>query len=327
MLAGFIILAKKIKISDKRISKRHIHGEGVSRFGGVAIIVSFVIVIILDERLVVTTPLAGVLLASLAILFFGVIDDIRQLSWKYQLFFQLAMVTLVYFMGVKLQYVSNPLGGLFFFDSGLAYLLGLLISIIWIVFLMNVMNWVDGVDGVSGGITLIAAIAILVLSQKPEVNQPPIGIIAAALIGGLIIFLIYNFHPARIIAGTSGSMFMGFILAILAIFSGAKIATTLMVLAVPIVDALWVIAERLQFKKSIFAADRRHLHYRLLELGWSAKKICLFYYLITAIIAVLALNMRAMGKITTMAIVAAALIAILAMIAKKLDRKEECNIV
>jgi len=274
---------------------------------------------------VITVPLLGVLLASGAILVFGVVDDIKQLGWKSQLFFQLVIVALVYIVGVKLQYVSNPLGGIFFFDGGLAYLLGLVVSIIWVVFLMNVINWVDGVDGVSGGITFIAAGTIFILSQRPEVNQPPVGIITAALVGSLAAFLLLNFYPAKIMAGTSGSMFMGFMLAILAIFAGAKIATTLMVLAVPIIDALWVMGERLRQRKSVFMADRRHLHYRLLELGWSAKKICIFYYLVTVLISVLALNVRAVGKAASLIVILIASMAMLVIASRKVAAPKNLN--
>ena len=326
MLVVFIMLAKKVKMPDGRRGLRHIHAYGISRFGGVAIITSFVVALLLDKRLVITTPLLGVLIASGAILVFGVIDDLRRLGWKSQLLFQFTVVSLVYAMGVRLQYVSNPLGGIFFFDSGLSYFAGLSISIIWVVFLMNVMNWVDGADGISGGITLIASVTIFVLSQRPEVNQPPIGIIMAALIGSLAAFLLLNFHPAKIMAGTSGSMFMGFILAILAIFAGAKIATTLMILVVPIIDALWVIGQRLKLKKSIFVADRRHLHYRLLELGWSTKRICAFYYVVTVIIAVLALDMRAIGKVATLIAALIFLVALLSMISRRTADAEEVQV-
>ena len=101
-------------------------------------------------------------------------------------------------------------------------------------------------------------------------------------------------------AGTAGSMFMGFALATLAIFSGTKIATTLLILTVPLVDFLWVIWERWKKKQSIFIPDKNHLHYKLLELGWSQKKIAVSFYIITGIIAIIALNTRAIGKSITL---------------------------
>ena len=325
LLVALIVLTQKFKNIDGRITARHIHAIGISRYGGVAIILSFIATLLLDNRLVIGRPLAGVLICCGAILMFGIIDDLKNLGWKSQLFFQIVIVLIVFAMGVKLQYISSPLGGIFFFDSGLAYFLGILISIVWVIFLMNAMNWVDGIDGISGGITLVACLAIFIISQRPEVNQPPIGIITAAIIGSLAAFLLLNFHPAKIMAGTSGSMFMGFILAILAIFAGAKIATTLMVLAVPIIDALWVMVERIKSKESIFLADQRHLHYRLLELGWSVKKICVSYWVITLFIAILALNIRAAGKMATLAILCVSLIFVMAAIASKVSRMKKIH--
>ncbi|KKQ53615.1 MAG: Glycosyl transferase [Parcubacteria group bacterium GW2011_GWD2_38_11] len=296
LLMVLIAAGRKYAVCDTRTCERHLHKQGISRLGGMALIVSFLAAIFLDKQLVISTPLLGVLFASVAILVLGVVDDFRQISWKTQLLLQLIIVVFVYIVGVRLQYVSNPFGGIFLFQDGVGYVIGLLVSIVWVVFLMNAMNWVDGIDGVSGGVTFIGALTIFFLSLRPEVNQPPVGIIAAVLIGSLVAFILFNFHPAKILAGTSGSMFMGFILAVLAIFAGAKIATTLLMLAIPIIDALWVIGERFSAGDSIFSADKRHLHFKLLELGWSPRKICLFYYGVTALVAVIALNTNALGK-------------------------------
>jgi len=296
LLIFFIMLGKKNISKDDRISKRHSHGKGISRFGGVALIISFVIAIILDKNLFIDAPLLGVIISCILILFFGVLDDIKQISWKIQLFLQSIVVLLIYIMGVKLTYITNPFGGILLFDSGFGYVIGFIVSVIWIMFIMNAMNWIDGSDGIAGGVTLIGIISIFFLSLRPEVNQPPIAIITMSIMGGLLAFIIFNFYPAKIMAGTSGANFMGFILAVLAIFAGAKIATTLLVLVVPIVDALWVMLERSLAGKSIFLADKRHLHFKLSNMGWSSKKICLFYYGITALVAMIALNTNTIGK-------------------------------
>lgn len=321
LLAVFIWLNKKWTFCETRKSARHIHHLGISRFGGIALVVAFIATILLDGRLVIAPELFAVLVALLAILIFGVLDDIKQLSWKIQLFFQMAVVSFVYMAGVRLDYISNPFGGIFLFHDYGGFIIGFIIVVAWAVLLMNSMNWIDGIDGISSGISLIGGATIFLLSLRPEVNQPPIGIISAAFMGGLLAFLLFNFHPAKILAGTSGSMFMGFVLAVLAIFAGAKIATTLLVLAVPIIDALWVIGERFQSKKLIFSADRRHLHYRLLELGWSPKKICIFYYAITALIAVLALNTRAVGKTITFVLFGIVMLTMLVLIRNKVSQK------
>ena len=321
LLLVLIWRSKKKTFREKRKSQRHMHHLGISRFGGVALIIAFIVTIISNDRLVITSSLFAVLITLLIILIFGVLDDIRQLSWKIQLFFQVIIVSFVYMAGVRLEYISNPFGNILLFHDYGGFFVGLIIVVAWVVLLMNSMNWIDGIDGISSGISLIGGATIFFLSLRPEVNQPPIGIISVVFVGGLLAFLLFNFHPAKIMAGTSGSMFMGFVLAILAIFAGAKIATTLLVMAVPIIDALWVISERIRSKSSIFSADKRHLHYRLLELGWSQKKICIFYYAITVLIAALALNTRAVGKTVTFVLFGIIMLSMLVLIRDKVTQK------
>lgn len=316
-LALIVFINKKRGFLNPRVSERHIHSQNISRLGGFSIIVAFIVALLLDKRLVIETPLIAVIMVSAAILILGLIDDFRELSWKAQLFFQIAAVIFLYLMGVKLEYISDPFGGIILFDSAISQIAGFFLVSAWIVFIMNAMNWIDGIDGASGGVALVCALTIFFLSLKPEVNQPPVGIIAAALVGSLLAFLIFNFHPAKIMAGTSGSMFMGFILAALAIFAGAKVATTLLVLAIPALDALWVIFDRLRSGKSIFSADKRHLHFRLLNLGWSQKKICTFYCCITLLVAFLALNTRTGGKILTFLILLSVMTVFLSIVSKK----------
>jgi len=318
VLAGLIIFDAKIKRKDTRKSKRHIHKKGISRFGGVALITSFVVGILFDSNLVISAPLLGVLFGCGMILILGVVDDCMQMSWKSQLFFQVMIVMFVYIMGVRLEYITNPFGGVFLFSGGIWYTVGLSISICWVIFLMNAMNWIDGVDGVVGGVTLVGVISIFILSIRPEVNQPPVGIVAAVLAGSLLAFIFMNFYPAKILAGSSGSIFMGYILAIMAIFAGAKIATTLLVLAVPVIDALWVIFERWRAGDSIFSPDKKHLHYRLMELGWSSSKICLFYYGITIVVAFIALNTNALGKMFCLGLITIFMLLVLFSIRRRL---------
>lgn len=307
--------------SDKRTSVRHIHKKGVLRLGGVAVVIAFVSVVFLDQNLVITKPIMGILIASLCILIMGILDDFFELSWRTQLFLQVALVVFIFIMGVRIDYVTNPWGGIIELGGQNFLLINFLVVLGWTLVLMNAMNWIDGIDGLSGGVTLIGALTIFLLTLKPEVNQPPVGIISIALAGAVLAFLVFNFNPSKIMAGTSGAMFFGFILSVLAIFAGTKIATALLVMTVPIVDAFWVIFERLRNKKSIFEPDKRHLHHKLLELGWSQRKICLFFYAITMMIAVVALNTRAMGKMVTIFLAAIILMSILYSINRKIYAK------
>lgn len=319
LLAGLVALSKKIVFS-KRTEMRHVHQGNVSRLGGIALIVSFIAALIIDTNLVITQQLWGVIIALFVIMLVGVWDDFRQLHWKTQLLFQIAIVLFIFILGVHVDYVTNPLGGVLFLNTDKLFLPSLLLVIFWIVLLMNSINWIDGVDGLSGGVTLLGAVTIFLLSLKPEVNQPPVGIVAAALIGSVLAFLIFNFNPARIFAGTSGSMFMGFVLAVLAIFAGAKIATALLVTAIPILDALWVVIQRLRKHRSIFEADNLHLHHKLLGLKWKQTRICWFFYGVTLLIAVAALNTKGIEKVVAISMVCVTMIAFLIIVKYKTER-------
>lgn len=319
--------ASKIKWVCRK-SKRHIHQQNVFRLGGIAMIVAFIAAIFLNRDLVITAPLYGVMIALAIILIVGVWDDVREIFWKTQFFYQVAVVIIVFIFGVRIYHITNPLSsGMIDLSSGFAIIFSIALVIFWVVLMINSMNWLDGIDGLSGGITFIGAITIFFLSLYPEVNQPPVAILAIILAGATLGFLIFNFHPSMILAGTSGSMFMGFTLAVLAIFAGTKIATSILIMALPIIDFAWVIGERFRKRKSIFKPDKNHLHHKLMEIGWSQKKIALHYYTVTAIIAIIALNTRVIGKsltlITTVVIMAIALIFINKKLAAKIISKAE----
>jgi UDP-GlcNAc:undecaprenyl-phosphate GlcNAc-1-phosphate transferase len=250
-------------------------------------------------------------LGSLVLAIFGIMDDVGEIYWKNQLFFQIASALFIFVFGIRIYYITNPLtGGIIDLSLGWGVAFSVVVAIFWILLVINSINWVDGVDGLSGGISFIAAMTIFFLSLKAEVFQPPVAILAAALSGSILAFLIFNFNPAKIIAGTSGSFFMGFSIAALSILAGTKIATALLVLAIPIIDLVWVIRERLRKKRSVFRADRSHLHYKLVELGWSQRQISLFYWGVTILISAAALNTRAIGKgltlVTTLIVMAVA---------------------
>ena len=314
-------LSGKIK-EKRRKENRRIHSKGISRIGGLAIILSFLIAVFLDRNLVITQAFWGVILGAAVLLFYGLIDDFRDLDWKNQLFFQISAIMLIFITGTRIDYITSPLGGFIFLNLGKYLLPSLLFVILWVLLVMNSMNWFDGIDGLSGGISIIGAFTIFLLCLKPDVNQPPVGIISMALAGSILGFLIFNFHPARILAGTSGAVFMGFMLSVLAIYAGAKIATTLLIMSVPVIDTLWVIGERISAKKSIYHPDKRHLHYKLMEMGWSQKKISLFFYAVTVLIAFVALNTRAIGKIITIFLIVLIMVITFFWLRKKTKQTE-----
>lgn len=277
--AGINFLFIKIAKSNKRTQ--------LKRFGGVGVILSFLLVFFLEQEVVITQPIAAILIGSALILLFGLWDDLKNLDWKKQLVFQVLIAMMIVFFGFQIDYLSNPFGGvttLHWWQVTISQhhiqVLSGLIILIWVLSLMNAVNWSDGIDGLSGGIGMLGLLAIFLVSLRPEVNQPAVAIISLIATGSVFGFWWFNVSNGKIEAGSSGSYFIGFILATLAIMAGTKIATTMIILALPLVDALWVIAERMREGRSIFSKDnqQRHLHYRLRNIGWSDRSILAFYF-------------------------------------------------
>ncbi|MFA6159607.1 MAG: MraY family glycosyltransferase [Parcubacteria group bacterium] len=322
---GIILFTKEIKWLG-RVGLRHIHKNNISRLGGLVMIVIFDFSILVNRDLFITPQLYGFLISNIILLSVYFWDDLGEIRWKIQLFGQIAVSVFVFIMGVRIYYVTNPLnGGILRLDSSLGVVFSVTLVIFWLVLLMNAINWADGIDGLSGGITFITVATIFFLSFRSEVNQPPIAVMCAILMGTILGFLMFNFYPSKIIAGTTGAMFMGFSLGILAIFAGTKIATSLLALAIPIIDFFWVIGERIRNKKSIFIPDRNHLHYKLMELGWSQRKIVLGYWIITSIIACVALNTRAIGKGITLLLVLIIMITSILIINRKISKLDNAK--
>lgn len=288
-----IFLFRKKKYNSRR-GRRHIHGnKKISRLGGVAVSLAFGISLFLNQNIVFDQKTLFMLIGSFLILIFEFIDDFYELNWKYQLFFQGVIVCLIFYLGIKIEFITNPLGGLIFFNIFFSFLF----TFVWVLIIINAINWSDGVDGLMGGIIFFTSVALFLLSLRPDVNQPPLAIISIILAGSVLGFLVFNFPPARIFAGSGGSFFMGYLVTVLAIFAGAKIGTTLLVLIIPLTDALFVVWQRWKDGQSFFQADTRHLHHRLIQLGWSHKKIAIFYYFITLIGVIIALSTNSIGKL------------------------------
>lgn len=289
-------------LRDKRSGKRHIHKRRISRFGGIAIISGFIITLAINEHLVFDHIVWSMLVGGAVILIFGVIDDIRVMNWKSQIFAQIVVVLLVFIMGVRIEFVTNPFGGVVWLIYNNMPIISLIFTLVWIGIIMNAINWCDGIDGLVGGVVFIAAITLFIISLQPHVAQPPIAIISIVFAGSVAGFLIFNLPPARIFAGSSGSFFMGFIIALIAIAAGAKIGATLLVLAVPLIDAMWVVGDRFRSGNSIFHGDKKHLHHRLLDRGWSTLRILVLYYVITVLCAIVAIVTHDIGKFIALVI-------------------------
>ena len=298
----FIRFQHVFVLRDNRSDKRHIHKRQISRFGGVAIVISVIFTLAVNEHLFFDHIVWSIIVGGIVILIFGVIDDIKPLNWRTQIFAQIIIILFIFIMGVRIEFVTNPFGGVIWLIYNNIPLLSLLFMLVWMGIIINTINWCDGIDGLAGGVVFIAAITLFVIALQPHVMQPPIAIIAIVLAGSIAGFLVFNLPPAKIFAGSSGSFFMGFIISLLAIAAGAKIGATLLVLAVPLIDAMWVIVNRLRSGDSIFHGDKRHLHHKLLDRGWSMWRILILYYTITILCAIVAIATHDIGKMIALII-------------------------
>ncbi len=295
------------------------------RFGGIAVILAFLSAVLLDPRLVLTPEIVGILVGSGAIMAFGAWDDVAALGWKTQFAFQCFLGGVLFVSGFRIFSVPVPFVGQVFVDgvSGGA-ILGGAILVFWVISVMNVLNWADGIDGLLPSLSFLAFLALFFLSVSPAVNQPPTGILSVAIAGAVLGLLIFNFPPSKFLAGTSGSFFVGFSLASISVLSGAKIATAVLVLSLPILDALWVFFERLRSNRSPFqGGDARHLHYRLREMGWSDRRIVAIYTLYTGVIGGIALSSGVLGKTLILLGLSALAVPLLALIRRKTLLREE----
>lgn len=284
---------------------RDIHTVPVPRFGGVAIFGTFWLVILISlliqpdifdftksKVLGLDKNLFGILLGSLVIFGFGLYDDRYGMNWKIKLTGQIIAALIVVSFGIKIPWLSSPFGGIF--DLGI---FSVIFVIFWLVLIMNTINWLDGLDGLASGISAIAVGVLAILAFSLQVPQPATALLGVILFGALIGFLPWNFHPAKIFLGDSGSLFLGFIIGIMAIVSGGKVATAALVLGLPILDVIWVILRRLKEGHSPFLADQKHLHHRLLQAGFNVRQSVIFMYLVSLIFGLIALNSQTYDKI------------------------------
>lgn len=251
--------------------------------------------------------LAGLVAAGCVCLLGGIWDEHRTLRPSRQLMLQIVAASCAVLGGWTISYISQPTGaGVIVFNPWV----GGLLAIGWLLLLMNAMNWLDGVDGLATGVGGVALATLAAVSLLPQVQDPltlALSLIGLATIGG---FLVWNFPPARVYLGTSGSWWLGLFIGIVAIGGGGKIVTTLLVLAIPVVDVLLVAMSRLWARQPLWQGDTvRHLHHRLLHRGWPPRIITITAIAVTAIFGVGAIVLQTEQKIVAL-IVAAVLILI-----------------
>ena len=258
---------------------RGVHNRPVPRLGGVAIFTAFALAASTASGLADRDHL-GILLGGLLIVIVGVIDDFRPLSARIKLVGQLAAAVVLVLFGVRINEVTNPFGGLIFLGHWSAPL-----TVLWVVTMINVVNFIDGLDGLAAGVTSIASLTLLFVSVKQgQADLADMVLFAAALAGATLGFLPYNFNPARIFMGDSGSMFLGYALAAISANGLAKSATTVglvvpvLAMGLPIFDSSFAILRRYLNHRPVYEADHGHVHHRLLDLGLTQKQAVLVLY-------------------------------------------------
>lgn len=278
-LSVFLLVAISLALVCKIAKKIHILSpKGTPLIGGIAIGLSFALscLFIMGSNGILTKDMLGIIVASMTMLVFGIIDDLRELSVPLKLFVQVIATIILIIFGIKTQimYIGEPLN--------------LAITIIWVIGISNVFNLLDIMDGVSSGVAIIVTLGFFIIAILNHNLQFTIMtlILTAAVCG----FLIYNLPPARIYMGNSGSHFLGFVLAAVSIgihyaSSENKVAlfTPFLVMGFPIFDTVFLILMRLWQKKTVFKKSNDHFAQRLLKLGVSKPRVLLFMMLLTFI--------------------------------------------
>lgn len=275
---------------------RKLHQQPIVRLGGLSICLATLLSIGLIEQiggfanlsLEQSSQIKWLLLGALGFFGLGLLDDLINLSPFLRLAVQVAIASLVWWVGIRVEFLTVPGLGLIALNQ-----LSLPLTVLWITGVVNAINWIDGLDGLASGVAIIAGLVTFVVSLT--MHQPGIALVIAALTGSLLGFLYYNFNPAQIFMGDGGSYFIGFILASVSILGLTKSATALavflplLILAVPLFDMSAVILTRLQRGKSPFNPDNNHLHHRLLRAGLSHRLTVLTIYAMTLWVGSLAI--------------------------------------
>jgi UDP-GlcNAc:undecaprenyl-phosphate GlcNAc-1-phosphate transferase len=272
---------------------RRKHAGAIARIGGVGLCAGFFLTalglfatgVFKPEH---QEPLAGVLLGTAFVFVIGLIDDRNTLKAWPQLLTQIAagiiaVATTVFIGKVTIPGLERPWD----IPTWIAYP----ITIAWVIGMMNTVNFLDGLDGLAAGVGAIAAVLFAIHSHT--LQQDEIALYALALAAACLGFLVFNFNPARVFLGSAGAMVLGYALATLSILAPARVATALLVMAIPIADTGFQAFDRWRRGQSPAQGDRGHLHYRLMDLGFSQRGIVLGYWAFCAVFGALALIISA----------------------------------
>lgn len=309
---------------EQHLHAKKTHQTAVPRGGG--LVVGSVIIILSLFFLGIDQHLIGISAGALLLMVIGFFDDVYDIHPLWRLAGGALAACLVVGSGIGIAYINNPLGtGVidlsqpqlsywFMGETRSIWIVADLFAVLFIVWNMNIVNWSKGVDGQMPGFVSIAMIFIGLLSQRfsgdpAQFDVMTLSFLVAGAFAGL---LVWNFYPQKIMPGYGAGSLAGYFLGVLSILAGAKVATTLMVLAIPTADAIFTISRRLLAGKSPFWGDRGHLHHKLLDvLGWGRRRIALFYWTTSLLLGILSLYLNTIGKTITMAVIGVGVFAFL----------------
>jgi UDP-GlcNAc:undecaprenyl-phosphate/decaprenyl-phosphate GlcNAc-1-phosphate transferase len=282
-------LVKRVSIKIGAIDKpdeRKVHKKIMPRMGGLAIIISFIFgcLVFIPNSIQIWPILLGVIIIA----FTGLLDDMYSLSPRMKLLGQILAATVAVLGGVQIEFITTPSGEIINFGW-----FSIPLTIIWIVAIINAINLIDGLDGLAAGVTSIATITISILALT--LGHPLTFFMGIILLGSTLGFLVFNFYPAKIFMGDTGSLFLGYMISVLSVMGLTKSAAIfslvlpIIILAVPIMDTTFAIIRRIVQKKPLSAPDKFHLHHCLIRLGFSHKQSVLLIYLLSAIFSLAAI--------------------------------------
>lgn len=313
--------AHKFHIVDTPGAARKIHKTPIPLAGGVAVISAFSVGVLiawpsLIGGFIEPEHLIGVLIASWIIAIGGIIDDKYNLPPHFQFIAPISAIFMILFFGIGIEYVTNPFGGTIDFshwrfplwekEDGTTVWFSFvadILTILWLLGMMYTTKFLDGLDGLVSGVTVIGAGILFFVSLLPQLQQPQTALLALLVAAAFAGFLVFNWHPASIFLGESGSLFAGFMLGVISIIAGTKIVTSILILGIPILDVFWVIIRRLFFEhRSPFQADRKHLHLRLIDSGYSQRRSVLILYGFTFLFGISSLFLQTKQKFIALAV-------------------------
>ena len=307
-------LVKKLAISvgaiDVPKDDRRMHKKPIPRLGGLAIFIAFVVSVLLFAD--IGREMRGILLGALIIVALGVLDDIHTLRALPKFLVQILAAVVVVLHGCRIEFISNPV-----VTSSATYLrlggvVSVAVTIIWIVAITNAVNFIDGLDGLAVGVSGISAATMLIVAIL--VAEQNVALIMAALFGACLGFIPYNFNPAKIFMGDTGSTFLGFILATMSIqglfklYAIISFAVPFLILGIPIFDICFAVIRRLAKGQNPMTADRGHVHHRLIDMGFDQKQSVMITYMLTAILGLAAVVLTGSGEVKALILLGSVII-------------------